>query len=102
MSVAETYAEDPTSAWRSQAACHGIDPDVFFPVGSTGRAIEHIATAKAICSACQVREECLEFALETSQGFGIWGGRDEDERRRLRRTRLAEQRLHRRQLPESA
>ena len=56
----------------------------------------YIADAKAICYACQARKECLEFALATRHGFGIWGGRDEDERRRLRRSRQAQQRLRQR------
>ena len=87
MYVATRSAEDPRIEWRSRAACRGIDPDLFFPVGSTGPATDHIAAAKMICYACQVQKECLEFALATRQELGIWGGRDEAERRDLRGTR---------------
>lgn len=72
-------------AWRPNAACRDIDPGLFFPLGRTGDAIEHIAAAKAVCGQCAVRAECLEFALKANQDEGIWGGTTEDERRRLRR-----------------
>lgn len=68
--------------WREDAACRGVDTDVFFPVTD-----EEAAPAKAICATCPVREECLEFALETRQEEGVWGGLTETERRRLRRRR---------------
>lgn len=73
--------------WRAQAACRGEDPELFFPVGSTGPALEQIAKAKEVCAGCPVREVCLDFALSTGQGYGIWGGLTEDERRSLRRRR---------------
>ena len=76
-------------AWRPNAACRDIDPGLFFPLGRTGDAIEHIAAAKAVCGQCAVRAECLEFALKANQDEGIWGGTTEDERRRLRRPWLA-------------
>ena len=71
--------------WRDLAACRYTDPALFFPVGSTGTAIDRIAAAKAVCASCPVRDACLQFALETKQEDGVWGGTDEDERRRLRR-----------------
>ena len=71
--------------WRSEAACQDTDPDLFFPVGTTGPALEQIATAKAVCQECPVQEACLEFALMTNQDSGIWGGTSEDERRQLRK-----------------
>ena len=74
-----------SEGWRLQAACRHTDPHLFFPVGSTGDAIGHIEEAKAVCRSCPVRELCLQFAFETNQEAGIWGGTDEDERRRLRR-----------------
>ncbi|MDQ4130171.1 MAG: WhiB family transcriptional regulator [Actinomycetota bacterium] len=63
-----------------QARCLDADPEAFFPEkgGSTRE-------AKRICSACEVREECLEYALANDERFGIWGGMSERERRRLRR-----------------
>lgn len=68
--------------WRARAACRGTDPTLFFPAGCTGVALEEIATAKAVCGGCRVRQECLEFALSTKQEAGIWGGMTEEERHR--------------------
>lgn len=78
--------------WRPDAACRSTDPDLFFPVGTTGPALDHIAAAKAICGTCPVRVPCLEFALETNQDSGVWGGTSEEERRQLRRRRQRERR----------
>jgi WhiB family redox-sensing transcriptional regulator len=66
--------------WASEAKCLNADPDVFFPEkgGSTRE-------AKRICGECPVRAECLEYALEEDERFGIWGGMSERERRKLKR-----------------
>jgi len=72
-------------SWRACAACADVPSDVFFPVGETGEALVQIARAKAVCARCPVRESCLDFALRTNQQYGIWGGTDEDQRRRIRR-----------------
>ena len=74
-----------SASWRQSAACRSHDPGLFFPIGKTGRAVIEIQRAKAVCAACPVQTECLTFALETHQAYGIWGGCDEDERRTLRR-----------------
>jgi WhiB family transcriptional regulator, redox-sensing transcriptional regulator len=71
--------------WRLTAACRDTDPDLFFPVGTTGPAIEQIENAKAVCSECEARQPCLEYAITTNQDSGIWGGTSEEERRKLRR-----------------
>ena len=71
--------------WRQHAACRYTDANLFFPTGSTGVAIKQINDAKRVCGACPVGEACLQFALRTNQEAGIWGGKDEDERRRLRK-----------------
>lgn len=71
--------------WPSRAACIEADPELFFPIGETGPALLQIAEAKQICSRCPVRQECLEWALETDQRAGIWGGLSEGERLSLRR-----------------
>jgi WhiB family redox-sensing transcriptional regulator len=81
------------SAWRGRSACRDSDPDIFFPIGSSGPAVEQIETARRICAACPVGDQCLEFALETNQEAGIWGGTTEDERRRLRKSWLSGQRI---------
>jgi len=79
-------------SWRSEALCRDTDPDLFFPVGTTGPALTQIANAKAVCCQCPVRAECLEFALSTNQDTGIWGGTSEEERRKLRRAWVARHR----------
>jgi WhiB family transcriptional regulator, redox-sensing transcriptional regulator len=66
--------------WRSAAACRSADPEVFFPISSSGKSLEQIAKAKAICAGCPVGRECLAFALRTHQVHGIWGGATEEER----------------------
>ncbi len=73
--------------WRSDAACRDTQPDLFFPVGRTGQALEHIAKAQEVCKTCAVQVECLEYALMTNQDAGIWGGLTEDDRRKIRRER---------------
>jgi len=70
------------------AACRDHDPELFFPVGNHGPALEQIAAAKNVCGTCPIRSACLAWALETGQEAGVWGGTDEDERRALRRTSL--------------
>lgn len=79
-------------SWRTRAICRDTDPDLFFPVGTTGHALVQIDRAKQVCSECPVRVECLEFALETNQDSGIWGGTSEEERRALRRQMAARSR----------
>ncbi|MFI8434772.1 WhiB family transcriptional regulator [Streptomyces sp. NPDC079020] len=71
--------------WRMDAACREEDPDLFFPIGSTGPALVQTADAKAVCANCPVREPCLRWALENGQDSGVWGGLGEDERRALKR-----------------
>lgn len=78
--------------WRELAMCRDSEPNLFFPIGSTGPALDQIEDAKVICTECSVREECLNYALETNQEAGVWGGYAEDERRRLRKRWLAERR----------
>src|SRR6476646_10392742 len=66
--------------WQERALCAQTDPEAFFPEkgGSTRE-------AKRVCLSCEVRVECLEYALENDERFGIWGGLSERERRRLKR-----------------
>lgn len=71
--------------WIRRARCRDEDPELFFPIGTTGPAASQLARAKAICRLCPVRVECLEWALETGQDAGVWGGLSEEERRALRR-----------------
>ena len=80
--------------WRDQAECRSTDPALFFPVGTTGAALDQIAAAKSVCIQCAARAECLEFALETNQDNGVWGGLSEEERRQIRRQRKAARRAY--------
>lgn len=73
--------------WRHHSSCRDTDPDLFFPVGTTGPALEQIANAKAVCRSCEVQGLCLEYAISTNQDSGVWGGTSEEERRQMRRAR---------------
>lgn len=73
--------------WRHHAACLGQDPELFFPIGTTGPALDQTERAKAVCQYCPVITDCLEWAVATRQEAGVWGGLTDDERRTLRRTR---------------
>jgi WhiB family redox-sensing transcriptional regulator len=72
--------ESEGQSWQERALCAETDPEAFFPEkgGSTRE-------AKKICTGCEVKAECLEYALSNDERFGIWGGLSERERRRLRR-----------------
>ena len=74
---------EPDVSWRSEAACSGVDSDVFFPASEEDE--QAVAQAKAICAECPVREACLQYALATNQSAGVWGGLDAGDRRRMRR-----------------
>jgi WhiB family transcriptional regulator, redox-sensing transcriptional regulator len=71
--------------WRYEASCREVDPELFFPVGTSGPALLQIAEAKAVCRRCPVSTECLRWALESGQDAGVWGGLSEDERRAIKR-----------------
>jgi WhiB family redox-sensing transcriptional regulator len=62
-----------------------VDPELFFPIGSTGPALLQVEDAKAVCRGCEVIETCLSWAVESGQDAGVWGGLSEDERRALKR-----------------
>ena len=71
--------------WRDKAACPTADPALFFPVGSTRPAADQTEKAQAAYARCSVTEMCLQYALESIQDSGVWGGLSEDERRALKR-----------------
>ena len=79
--------------WVHRAKCRGEDPELFFPIGSTGLAVTQVDAAKAVCVVCAVKSDCLEWALATGQDAGVWGGLSEEERRAVRRARRREARL---------
>jgi len=74
--------------WRQAALCRDTSPELFFPVGNTGNALDAISIAKTVCRRCSAQQECLEYALSSNQDSGVWGGRSEEERRQIRRQRL--------------
>jgi len=79
------YAAD----WRAAGACLSADPDLFFPIATTsGLAGRQITEARRICAGCQVRQQCLDFAMRTGETHGIWGGTTPEERISARRQRL--------------
>ena len=78
--LGDDYADEGELGWQADALCAQTDPEAFFPEkgGST-------RDAKKVCGACNVRSQCLEYALANDERFGIWGGLSERERRRLRK-----------------
>lgn len=67
-------------AWQERAACRDEEPDVFFP----DKANQDRA-AKRICTGCVVQRQCLEFALEHGEEYGVWGGMTTTERKQLKK-----------------
>jgi WhiB family transcriptional regulator, redox-sensing transcriptional regulator len=91
--------EEERRDWWQLAACREADPELFFPVTARGPGAGEIARAKAVCATCQVRRQCLQYALATHQVDGVWGGTTEDERRlHVRRERERQQQRERRDL----
>lgn len=82
--------------WRHHAACRDVDPELFFPIGNSGPALLQIEEAKQVCRRCPVCADCLQWALESGQDAGVWGGTSEEERRALKRrtAAYAEARAH--------
>jgi WhiB family redox-sensing transcriptional regulator len=80
MTTGTDEADETVLSWQDKALCAQTDPEDFFPEkgGSTRE-------AKRICVSCEVKQECLEYALMQDERFGIWGGLSERERRRLKR-----------------
>jgi WhiB family transcriptional regulator, redox-sensing transcriptional regulator len=76
----QDFDDEGELGWQADALCAQTDPEAFFPEkgGST-------RDAKKVCGACNVRSQCLEYALANDERFGIWGGLSERERRRLRK-----------------
>jgi WhiB family redox-sensing transcriptional regulator len=81
--------------WRRVAACRNTEPDLFFPVGTTGPAVDQIEAAKRVCRSCEALEPCLDFALATNQESGVWGGTSEEARRILSRAPARPRPAHR-------
>jgi WhiB family redox-sensing transcriptional regulator len=71
--------------WRNRAACVSHEPELFFPIGTTGPAQTHLADAQQVCRGCEVQADCLQWALSNGVDYGVWGGLSEDQRRSLKR-----------------
>lgn len=67
------------------AACRDHDPELFFPLTAHGPGSAQLAEAKAVCGGCPLQRGCLQWAMDTGQEAGVWGGTSEDERRAMRR-----------------
>jgi WhiB family redox-sensing transcriptional regulator len=78
--IALTGGDEGELSWQERSLCAQTDPEAFFPEkgGSTRE-------AKKVCVGCEVRAECLEYALANDERFGIWGGLSERERRKLKK-----------------
>ena len=74
------FEPDEDVSWQHKALCSQTDPEVFFPEkgGST-------RDAKRVCAQCEVREQCLQWAIDHDERFGIWGGMSERERRKYKK-----------------
>lgn len=79
--VSSASASGHLGNWRALAACRSAEPELFFPAASAELTGGQAERAKAVCGTCQVRRECLQFALATRQPYGVWGGMSEHERR---------------------
>ena len=69
MALTLPVATPQNADWRLLAACRNSDPALFFPIGTTGPAVEQIRSAKAVCGQCPARQPCLDFAMSTRPGL---------------------------------
>jgi WhiB family redox-sensing transcriptional regulator len=84
------YAPD----WRKAGACLTADPDLFFPLAEGAVTSKQAAQAQRICAGCPVRQQCLDFAMQTREPAGIWGGTTPEERIRELRARNRRRHAH--------
>jgi WhiB family redox-sensing transcriptional regulator len=87
--------------WRHHAACRDEDPELFFPIGTSGPALLQVEQAKEVCRRCAVSDECLRWAVDTGQDAGVWGGMSEEERRAFRRRSVPARPAASRRLPDA-
>jgi WhiB family transcriptional regulator, redox-sensing transcriptional regulator len=71
------------SSWWELAACRSEDPELFFPIASTGSGQTDVVRAKAVCARCPIRQPCLDYAIDSRQAHGVWGGTSEEERQKI-------------------
>ena len=93
-SLARLFAVEPENDWRARAACKGMDPEHFFSSDDDGankhERAEREAAAKAVCVKCDVRRDCLSYAIAAGERYGVWGGMNAQERRAIARNRSTE------------
>lgn len=80
--------DEHDTTWHEEAACRTVDPEIFYTpevLGARSRAHDW-TEARLVCASCPVRSTCLEVALERREPFGMWGGKDEQERARMLRS----------------
>jgi WhiB family transcriptional regulator, redox-sensing transcriptional regulator len=82
-----TLTDMAPAPWMIEGACRDHDPELFFPIGVGDAAGGQAERARAICEGCAVQAECLRYALENRIKDGIWGGRTEQQRQSLLRSR---------------
>lgn len=75
----DAFEPHGSTEWQELALCAQTDPEAFFP--ERGGSVRE---AKNVCQQCEVRDECLQFALENDEQFGVWGGKSEHQRRKMK------------------
>jgi WhiB family redox-sensing transcriptional regulator len=73
--------------WQLEAACRGMDPDLFFPSGKGSTFHDESNEAKKVCAVCPVRPECLDYAIANRERHGIWAGHGREERLKIAKHR---------------
>jgi WhiB family redox-sensing transcriptional regulator len=71
--------------WQERGACRDKDPELFFPISTGNQRLRELADAQAVCARCPVKQECDDWAENTGQRWGVWGGQDREDHRRFQR-----------------
>ena len=83
--LSEWKLNDEEQEWKKDAACKGVERDVFFPTIGYN---QHSKAAIQICKTCPVKRRCCDFAINNNIAFGIWGGLNPNQRQQLKRRRF--------------
>ena len=86
-------SDEGSAGWQRLAACRGEDSSFYFAPSyfeTRGEKLAREAVAKRICAVCAVRRPCLDYALDTREGHGVWGGLNETERRAILKRKALE------------